>query len=81
LTSPRDQRAWRPTFGADFTLDERYKQVLDACNGFLSESYGSEIPADFPRIELITFEPAFTSPNTEIRLPARRANAELTVSV
>lgn len=63
--------------GADFTLDERYKQVLDACSGFLSESYGSEIPADFPRIELIKFEPVFTSPNIEIRLPARRANAEL----
>ena len=63
--------------GADFTLDDHYQQILDACDRFLVESGGSPIPDDFSRIELIKFDSAFTSTNTEVRLPTLRTNAQL----
>lgn len=43
------------------TLDPRYAQTLERCRGFLVASGGGPIPDDFIEIELIEFDPIFTS--------------------
>lgn len=43
-----------------FEIDSEYKEIIDVCRTFLSESSGSPIPVDFKRINIIEDKPIFT---------------------
>lgn len=45
--------------GQEFEIDNYYNDVLEKCRGFLSDSYGSDIPDDMERIELYYSKPIF----------------------
>lgn len=44
----------------EFELDNSYLEVINRCEGFLSGSGGSAIPADFEKINIIEIKPIFT---------------------
>lgn len=47
--------------GITITLEPKYAETLERCRKFLVSSGGSAIPDDFGDIELIEFDPIFTS--------------------
>ncbi|MGK5520741.1 protein kinase family protein [Micromonospora sp. URMC 107] len=73
----QDARTILRRVGMGFEVTAVYTAVLDYCKTFLSESYGSGIPDDFKRIELVKYEPVFISSETEIRLPDRWKSVKL----
>ena len=62
-------------FEVDFAAE--YRDAIDRCKPWLSESYGSSVPDDFAQIRLIKFKPVFTRPETSIRLKKRQSALEL----
>ncbi|NMO56059.1 protein kinase family protein [Actinoplanes sp. TBRC 11911] len=73
----RDCRAILRRLGLDLKVHEYYTQVISDCKAFLSESYGSEIPEDFPRIDLMRYEPVFLLPETVMHIPDRWKSVKL----
>lgn len=63
--------------GMGFDVRPDYVEIIDYCKLFLAETYGSEIPEDFKKIELVKYEAIFLSSGTEIRLPDRWKNVKL----
>jgi tRNA A-37 threonylcarbamoyl transferase component Bud32 len=62
--------------GITLELRDDYAEVLKTVQPFLSRSGGSGIPDDFTAIELIEYEPVFTSSETEILLAAARQRVQ-----
>jgi hypothetical protein len=46
--------------GVVIRLDDNYDKIFKECTGFLSESYGSTIPDNFPRISIVKYSPIFS---------------------
>lgn len=44
-----------------YSINDNYKKLINRCKDFLVVSGGSSIPEDFESIEIIEFEPIFTS--------------------
>lgn len=65
--------------GTPFTIDERYQRAMDYSSTFLRESGGSPIPEGFVPIELLKYEPAFTTIGAVAHVPERTEPPKLTM--
>jgi eukaryotic-like serine/threonine-protein kinase len=62
-------------FGVVFAAE--YRAAIDRCKPWLSMTYGSTVPDDFEQIRLIKFQPAFTRPETTVRLKKLQSAVQL----
>lgn len=62
--------------GITLTLRDDYQANLDYAASFLTRSGGSTIPDDFTGINVVEYEPMFTSSETEVELADRRQRVQ-----
>lgn len=63
--------------GIDVSVSSDYSGALQRCKPWLSETWGSKIPDDFPPIKVIKYEPVFRAQETSVRLQERNTSVKL----
>jgi hypothetical protein len=63
--------------GIDMVLIDSYRDAIESCEPWLSQSGGSAVPNDFAPIPILRHEPAFSLPTRSVRLKKRQEGIEL----